>query len=155
MPLGYGVAKSSTSWDDVVHSDRYLIVPAPTDSSVHCGDKIVLPSELFEKLGERAFSSDRPLLLRIAARTTGGGPVCYGTVLEFSAEPGTVILPDWMEKHLGLSRPARALVSVCLAHLFVPRLRVAGFVLLLVAGRHCRSSNFEYERVFEQFNIFK
>ena len=115
MPLGYGAAKGSASWDDVVHSDRYLIVPAPTDSPVHCGDKIVLPAELFERLGERAFSSDRPLLLRIAARTAGAGPVCYGTVLEFSAEPGTVILPDWMEKHLGLSRPARALISVRLA----------------------------------------
>jgi hypothetical protein len=96
----------------VLHSDRYLIVPAPVGSPVHCGDKIVLPAELFEKLGEQAFNSDRPLLLRVAARGAGAGPVCYGTVLEFSAEPGTVMLPEWMEQHLALSRPARALISV-------------------------------------------
>eukprot|EP00038_Savillea_parva_P014851 m.12259 g.12259 ORF g.12259 m.12259 type:complete len:759 (-) comp2925_c0_seq1:98-2374(-) len=105
-------ASKYKEWNDLRHSDRYLITSAPAGSAVGCGDKIILPSDLLATLGDAAFQSDTPLLLRISARATKGGPVCYGTVLEFSAEAGTVVLPEWMVKHLGLSSHARALVEV-------------------------------------------
>eukprot|EP00041_Stephanoeca_diplocostata_P043240 m.12319 g.12319 ORF g.12319 m.12319 type:complete len:805 (-) comp9701_c0_seq1:994-3408(-) len=92
---------SMQNMKSVLWADRLNVVEAPTTSPIACGDKIILPARVVESLGERAFNTSAPLLIRIAARKTGG-QFCFGTVLEFASEANTAVLPAWMLKHLGV-----------------------------------------------------
>lgn len=61
-----------------------------------------MPPSVLSAVGDRAFQTDSPLLVKVFPRKTGG-PTCFGTVLEFAADEGTVVLPKWMIEHVEVS----------------------------------------------------
>lgn len=102
---------ATTTFGSLLWTGRLDIVEAPPNSAVACGDKIILPARVFEAVGDRAFNTSAPLLIRVAARKTGG-PFCFGTVLEFASEANSTILPAWMLKHLGINAGGQVEVAV-------------------------------------------
>lgn len=68
---------------------------------VHCGGRILLPPVCLNEI--QSLRMVYPLQFKIS--TIGPKPkVVYAAMLEFTAERGTVIVPDWMADHLGFKK---------------------------------------------------
>nr|CCC93892.1 putative ubiquitin fusion degradation protein [Trypanosoma congolense IL3000] len=80
---------------------------APDSSKIDGGGRVLLPPGCLEELSKKSVAY--PLQFRIEYN----GRVCYGGVLEFIAEEGTIIMPDWMFSTLMLEPNKTVSIKTC------------------------------------------